>query len=96
VIITDTLKRYAAAKREILPGVQHQQHTGLNNRAENSHQPTRLREKMMRRFKSAKHAQRFLSADRAPSLDSSNHEDIVCVPGSTVPFCRADSSNGMR
>jgi putative transposase len=34
----------------------------LNNRAENSHQPTRLREKKMRRFKSAKHAQRFLSA----------------------------------
>jgi hypothetical protein len=37
-------------------------HKGLNNRAENSHQPTRLREKKMRRFKSAKHAQRFLSA----------------------------------
>ena len=48
------------------------------------------------RFKSAKHAQRFLSADRAPSLDISIHEDIVCVPGSIVPFCRADSSNGMR
>jgi putative transposase len=42
--------------------VEHRQHKGLNNRAENSHQPTRLREKKMRRFKSAKHAQRFLSA----------------------------------
>ncbi|EFH79852.1 IS6 family transposase [Ktedonobacter racemifer] len=62
VIITDTLKSYGAAKREILPGVEHRQHKGLNNRAENSHQPTRLREKKMRRFKSAKHAQRFLSA----------------------------------
>jgi putative transposase len=62
VIITDTLKSYAAAKREILPGVEHRQHKGLNNRAENSHQPTRLREKKMRRFKSAKQAQRFLSA----------------------------------
>src|SRR5258708_347997 len=62
VIITDKLKSYAAAKREILPGVEHRQHKGLNNRAENSHQPTRLREKKMRRFKSAKHAQRFLSA----------------------------------
>jgi putative transposase len=62
VIITDTLKRYGAAKREILPGVEHRQHKGLNNRAENSHQPTRLREKKMRRFKSARHAQRFLSA----------------------------------
>jgi putative transposase len=62
VIITDKLKSYAAAKREILPGVEHRQHKGLNNRAENSHQPTRLREKKMRRFTSAKHAQRFLSA----------------------------------
>jgi putative transposase len=65
VIITDKLKSYGAAKRDILPGVEHRQHKGLNNRAENSHQPTRLREKKMRRFKSAKHAQCFLSADRA-------------------------------
>ncbi len=62
VIITDKLKSYAAAKREILPGVEHRQHKRLNNRAENSHQPTRLREKKMRGFKSAGHAQRFLSA----------------------------------
>ncbi len=39
VILTDKLKSYAAAKREILPGVEHRQHKGLNNRAENSHQP---------------------------------------------------------
>jgi putative transposase len=62
VIITDKLKSYGAAKREILPGVEHRQHKRLNNRAENSHQPTRLREKKMRKFKSAGHAQRFLSA----------------------------------
>jgi putative transposase len=62
VIITDKLKSYAAAKRELLPGVEHRQHKGLNNRAENSHQPTRLREKNMRKFKSPKQAQRFLSA----------------------------------
>ncbi|MFL5662067.1 MAG: IS6 family transposase [Ktedonobacteraceae bacterium] len=62
VIITDKLRSYGAAKREILPGVEHRQHKGLNNRAENSHQPTRLREKKMRRFKSTKQAQRFLSA----------------------------------
>jgi putative transposase len=61
-IIADKLKSYGAAKREILPGLEHRQHKRLNNRAENSHQPTRLREKKMRRFKSAKHAQRFLSA----------------------------------
>jgi putative transposase len=62
VIITDKLTSYGAAKREILPGVEHRQRRYLNNRAENSHQPTRQRERAMRRFKSAGHAQRFLSA----------------------------------
>ena len=62
VIITDKLKSYGAAKAELTPGVEHRQHKGLNNRAENSHQPTRVREKVMRAFKSAGQAQRFLSA----------------------------------
>jgi len=62
VMITDKLASYNAAKREIMPGVEHRQHKGLNNRAENSHQPTRRRERQMKRFKSAGHAQRFLSA----------------------------------
>jgi putative transposase len=62
VIITDKLKSYEAAKREILPGVEHRQHRYLNNRAENSHQPTRQREQRMQRFKAPRHAQRFLSA----------------------------------
>jgi putative transposase len=62
VIITDKLKSYGAAKREILPGVEHRQHRYLNNRAENSHQPTRQRERRMQGFKSPGHAQRFLSA----------------------------------
>jgi putative transposase len=57
VIITDKLKSYGAAKREILRSVEHRQHKGLNHRAENSHQPMRLQEKKMRRFKSAKQAQ---------------------------------------
>src|SRR5215472_15782708 len=62
VIITDKLKSYGAAEQEILPGVEHRQHRYLNNRAENSHQPTRQRERHMQRFKSPGHAQRFLSA----------------------------------
>jgi putative transposase len=62
VIITDKLKSYGAAKREILPGVEHRQHRYLNNRAENSHQPTRQRERRMQGFRSPGHAQRFLSA----------------------------------
>ena len=62
VMITDKLPSYGAAKREAMPGVEHRQHKGLNNRAENSHQPTRRRERQMKRFKSARQAQRFLSA----------------------------------
>jgi len=62
VIVTDKLRSYAAAKAEILPSVQHEQHMGLNNRAENSHQPTRERERRMRGFKSPGQAQRFLSS----------------------------------
>jgi putative transposase len=62
VMITDKLGSYGAAKREIMPGVEHRQHKGLNNRAENSHQPTRRRERQMKRSRSARHAQRFLSA----------------------------------
>src|SRR5215208_3275204 len=62
VMITDKLASYGAAKREIMPGVEHRQYKGLNNRAENSHQPTRRRERIMKRFKSPRRAQRFLSA----------------------------------
>ena len=61
VIVTDKLKSYAAAKRKILPGVEHRQSRYLNNRVEVSHQPTRRRERHMQRFKSPRHAQRFLS-----------------------------------
>ena len=77
VIVTDKLKSYSAAKAEIIPGVEHRQHKGLNNRAENSHQPTRARERVMRRFKSAGHAQRFLSI-LGLSRHTSDHEGICC------------------
>lgn len=60
VIITDKLRSDGAAKRVVLPGVAHRQHRYLNNRAENSHQPTRERERRMRRFKSARHTQWFV------------------------------------
>ncbi len=62
VMVTDKLASYGAAKREVMPSVEHRKHKGLNNRAENSHQPTRRRERQMKRFKSAGQAQRFLSA----------------------------------
>jgi putative transposase len=62
VLITAKLASYNAAKREVLPSVEHRQHRYLNNRAENSHQPTRQRERRMQRFKSAGQVQRFLAA----------------------------------
>jgi putative transposase len=62
VLIMDWLKSYGAAKSELLPGVEHRQHRYLNNRAENSHQPTRQRERRMLGFKSPGHAQRVLAA----------------------------------
>jgi putative transposase len=61
VLITDKLASYPAAKEELLPGVEHRRHKGLNDRAENSHQPARRRERQMKRSKSARHVQRFLS-----------------------------------
>jgi len=60
VIVTDKLRSYGAAKKVVLPRVIHRQSRYLNNRAENSHQPTRQRERCMRRFKSPEQAQHFL------------------------------------
>jgi putative transposase len=81
-IITDKLGSYSAAKRTILPGVTHDMQQYANNRAELSHQPTRMRERQMRRFKSPRQTQRFLSAHGVITnlfrvgrhhLSSSNH-----------------------
>jgi len=62
VLVTDKLASYQVAHRELLPSVTHRRSKYLNNRAENSHQPTRIRERAMKRFTSLRHAQRFLSA----------------------------------
>jgi putative transposase len=61
VTVTDKLKSSAAARREMKLRVEHRQHKGLNDRAENTHQPTRQRERIMKRFKSRRQAQSFLS-----------------------------------
>jgi putative transposase len=60
-LITDKLRSYSAAHGIVMPSVVHSTEQYENNRAEVSHQPTRQRERQMRRFKSAAHAQRFLS-----------------------------------
>jgi transposase-like protein len=62
VVVTDKLRSYGAAHRAVMPSVEHRSHKGLNNRAENSHQPTRQRERAMKGFRSVGAAQRFLAA----------------------------------
>ena len=59
VIVTDKLRSYNAARTEVMPSVEHVQQKYQNNRAENSHQPTRLREKVIRGFKSSGRSQHF-------------------------------------
>src|SRR3712207_2638862 len=80
VMITDKLASYGAAKRDLMPGVEHRRHKGLNNPAENSHQPTRRRERLMKRFKSPRQAQRFLSAhDQISNLFHLRSEEHTSV-----------------
>ena len=64
-IVTDKLRSYGVAHREIIPEAIHDTSQYANNRAEQSHEPTRVRERGMRRFKSTRQAQRFLSAHAA-------------------------------
>src|SRR5918995_788946 len=80
VMVTDKLARCGAAKRDLMPGVERRRHKGLNNRAENSHQPTRRRERQMKRFKSPRQAQRFLSAhDQIDNLFHLRRDHVSAV-----------------
>ncbi len=60
-LVTDKLRSYGTARWAVMPSVRHDTRQYANNRAEVSHQPTRQRERQMRRFKSSAQAQRFLS-----------------------------------
>ncbi|PZR94859.1 MAG: IS6 family transposase [Stutzerimonas stutzeri] len=60
-MITDKLGSYAAARRQIMPAIEHRAHKGLNNRAENSHLPLRRRERAMQGFRSPGGLQRFVA-----------------------------------
>jgi transposase-like protein len=87
VMITDKLPSYGAATREIMPAVEHRQHNRLNNRAENSHQPTRRRERIMKRFKSAGLA-------RASSPFAIKSETSSTVPSISAPPIIASPKRG--
>ena len=64
-IFTDKLRSYAVAHRELMPDIIHDSNRYANNRAEQSHEATRVRERGMRKFKSAGQAQRFVTAHAA-------------------------------
>ena len=59
-IVTDKLRSYGAAKRDVMPAIEHRSHKGLNNRAENSHLPLRKRERVMQGFRSVGSLQQFV------------------------------------
>jgi hypothetical protein len=95
VMVTDRLGSYAAAKGQLMPGVEHRRHKGLNNRAENSHQLARRRERQMKRSKSPRQALRFLSAHDQIS-DLSTSAATTSPPASTEPPGRVRSRCGQR
>ena len=77
-IITDKLRSYGVAHRSLIPETEHNTEQYANNRAELSHQPTRVRERGMRRFKSIKQAQRFLESHAAVYNLFNLHRHSLC------------------
>jgi putative transposase len=87
-MITDKLRSYGAAKRQVMPGVEHRSHKGLNNRAENSHLPFRKRERMRQGFRSIGSLQHFVSLFSAVR----NH----FVPGHTKPSANQNRNHRLQ
>jgi putative transposase len=78
VLVTDRLRSYGAAKSEIGLSARHEQGLRRNNRAENSHQPTRRRERKMQRFKTPGSAHRFLSGHAAVQNTFNVQRHLTC------------------
>jgi len=75
VVITDKLASYPPAIRRVLSNSEHRRHKRLNDRVENSHLPTRKRERLLQRFKSAEHTANASSDRSAPSVTTSVRDD---------------------
>lgn len=82
-IVTDKLRSYGAAKRQVMPHVDHRSHKGLNNRAENSHLSLRKREQTRQAFRSIRSLQHFVSIFSPPETIS-----FLQVP--TSPLTRSE------
>ncbi|MGW4027119.1 IS6 family transposase [Streptomyces sp. NPDC005009] len=98
VVITDKLHSYDAAHREVMPSAEHRSHKGLNNRAENSHQPTRQRGRAMKGFRSVGGTQRFLAAFSGISSHFRPRRHLMTAPGHraemTIRFAIRDQITG--
>ena len=95
VIVTDKLGSYGVARRHVLPNVEHRQSRYLNNRAENSHRPTRRRERQMQRFKSPCRHRTSSSLTRSSTV-TSIHADTASRPKPTARSGRQRSLSGGR
>jgi putative transposase len=93
-LVTDKLGSYGAARRELRLSCRHEQGLRKNNRAENSHQPVRRRERKMQRFKSAGSAQRFLSM-HAPVHNTFNLQRHL-ISRRTLRSFRAEAANAWQ
>jgi putative transposase len=94
VLVTDKLQSYGAARRQLGLSARHEQGLRKNNRAENSHQMVRRRERKMQRFKSARSAQRFLSI-QAPVHNIFNLQRHL-LPRSTLRLFRAEAAHAWQ
>ena len=95
VLVTNTLASYGPAHRVVMPSVEHRQSKYLNNRAENSHQPTRQRERAMKRFTSPRHAQGSCPRSAA-SRHISVRGGICCRPPDGATRWPTASPSGTR
>jgi transposase-like protein len=90
ILVTDKLRSYASAARHLRLICRHEQGLRKNNRAENSHQPVRRRERKLQRFKSARSAQRFLSMHGAV-YNTFNFQRHL-ISRSTLPIFRSEAT----
>ena len=92
LLVTDKLRSYGSAFRQLQLTCPHEQGLRKNNRAENSHQPVRRSERKMQRFKSARSAQRFLSMPVHNTFNVQRH----LVSRSTLRIFRAEAASEWR
>lgn len=96
VVVTDKLRSYGAAHRTVMPSAEHRSSKYFNNRAGNSRQPTRQREKAMKNFRSVGAAQRVPAAFSRISTLSSGPDGICSQRAATAPRRPTDSRSGRR